>query len=242
MANIGLHFGDAEISEDDLRNTSQVLDLWSGSISSSFSYEKTLVEVQTWSDPTESIVGIEIKSDLLRTGELGVFYDFPYADLNKFDAPFVGVWNDTTHHTTAVDHERYRATFEHILDDSTNYLSTEWTARGKISGPLRGTHKYILSPVGSGTLRIVSSFSNSEGSNTRLPSFPSVASKSRRWWEDYWTSGAFIDLSASNNATATELQRRIILSQYLMAVNEASDYPPQGKYCKVAYQHDRMPP
>lgn len=43
----------------------------------------------------------------------------------------------------------------------------------------------------------------------------------------YWESGAFVDLTATDNENATELQRRIILSQYLLAVNEAGRDSPQ---------------
>lgn len=233
LANMGIHFGDGSVTESQLEDKSQDLDLWSGSISSSFAYEGSRVDVKTWSHPGDSIVAIEVKSDLLRTGKLGVFYEFPYSDLAKFDAPYVGVWNDTTHHNTSIQSESHRATFEHVLDSTVNYLSTKWSACGKVTGPLAGTNKYVLKTTGSRTLQIVSAFSNEDNSGVKLPSFESVASESTAWWNDYWTSGAFIDLSATDNANATELQRRIILSQYLMAVNDASDNPPQGKYSLI---------
>ena len=41
-------------------------------------------------------------------------------------------------------------------------------------------------------------------------------------------SGGFVDLvTESTDSRADELQRRIILSQYLLRANEAGDYPPQ---------------
>ncbi|TBU40215.1 hypothetical protein BD309DRAFT_993220 [Dichomitus squalens] len=46
-----------------------------------------------------------------------------------------------------------------------------------------------------------------------------VQTECRRVWEDYW--------SANGDSRADALQRRIILSQYLMRVNEAGDSPPQ---------------
>lgn len=228
LANVGLQFEEDRVTENDLEDKSQDLDLWSGSISSSFVYDGSRVDVQTWSHPGDSIVAIEVKSDLLRSAKLGVFYDFPYSDVNKFDAPYVGVWNDTTHHKASVQSKTHTATFQHVLDDTANYLKTQWLSKGKISGPLRGTNKYVLRTTGSSTVRIVASFSNTDNSADKLPSFEEVTGESRSWWASYWNSGAFIDLSATKNATATELQRRIILSQYLMAVNEASDNPPQG--------------
>jgi hypothetical protein len=46
-------------------------------------------------------------------------------------------------------------------------------------------------------------------------------------WQKFWQSGGAIDLSGSTDARANELERRIVLSQYLMAVNCAGNAPPQ---------------
>lgn len=228
LANIGLHFSDGSVTESELTENDQVLDLWSGRITSSFVYNGSLVEIQTWSDPRDSIIAIEIESNLLASGDLGLSYDFPYSNVLKFDAPFVGVWNDTTHHAASVERDHRRATFKHVLDSATTYVSTAWNSEGKISGPLaESTTKYVLQTSKSNRVKMVIAFSNTDNSDTKLPTFDQVASRSKAWWANYWSSGAFIDLSATKNANATELQRRIILSQYLMAVNGASDYPPQ---------------
>ncbi len=46
-------------------------------------------------------------------------------------------------------------------------------------------------------------------------------------WPRFWASGGAIDLSASADPRWRELERRVVLSQYLMAVNEAGTLPPQ---------------
>lgn len=91
-----------------------------------------------------------------------------------------------------------------------------------------GMNKFILQPSGSDTLHIVADFSPPNTPRV-IPDYNAIVEEYRRWWENYWTSGAFIDLSAARNSSANELQRRIILSQYLVAVNEASYNPPQGE-------------
>jgi hypothetical protein len=229
LANVGFIFGDINITENQLENKGQDLDLWSGGIASTFTYRGSRVDTQTWSDPEHSVVAIQVESDLLEKGDISFSFDFPYSDLLKFDAPYVGVWNDTAHHKTVVETERHQATFKHMFDSVTNYLSIAWDVSGKITGPLAGsTTKYVLQPSHSKTVHIVAAFSGSDNSDLTLPSFEEVRSRSKQWWQKYWSTGAFIDLSATGNADATELQRRIILSQYLMAVNGASDSPPQG--------------
>lgn len=60
-----------------------------------------------------------------------------------------------------------------------------------------------------------------------FPDAESMAGSSSDWWSDYWKSGAFADLTGSDNVNAQELQRRIIHSQYNLAVNEACKDSPQ---------------
>jgi hypothetical protein len=47
------------------------------------------------------------------------------------------------------------------------------------------------------------------------------------YWQHFWSTGGAIDLSASTDARWRELERRIILSQYLTAIQSAQKYPPQ---------------
>ena len=49
----------------------------------------------------------------------------------------------------------------------------------------------------------------------------------RQMWPKYWKTGGAIDLSQSKDPRWKELERRIVLSQYLMKVNEAGSFPPQ---------------
>ncbi|HWD40989.1 MAG TPA: hypothetical protein VG944_19225 [Fimbriimonas sp.] len=59
------------------------------------------------------------------------------------------------------------------------------------------------------------------------PNASEVFEVSRRHWPKFWQSGGAIDLSGSRDSRWFELERRIVLSQYLMAVNEAGSLPPQ---------------
>jgi hypothetical protein len=54
-----------------------------------------------------------------------------------------------------------------------------------------------------------------------------VYAASREGWQQYWQSGGAIDLSENDDPRAAELERRIVLSQYIMAAQEAGSLPPQ---------------
>ncbi len=54
-----------------------------------------------------------------------------------------------------------------------------------------------------------------------------VIAASRDHWQKFWTSGGAIDLSDNDDPRAAELERRIVLSEYVMAVHDAGSLPPQ---------------
>lgn len=64
-----------------------------------------------------------------------------------------------------------------------------------------------------------------------------VFSGSRTYWEKFWKKGAAIDVHESSDPRAMEFERRIVLSQYLLAIQSAGDMPPQetGLTCNSWY-------
>jgi hypothetical protein len=46
-------------------------------------------------------------------------------------------------------------------------------------------------------------------------------------WRSFWLSGAAIDFTGSKDPRASELERRVVLSQYLTAIQFAGGFPPQ---------------
>ncbi|KAI1210463.1 Six-hairpin glycosidase-like protein [Annulohypoxylon truncatum] len=226
LGTIGIWFNGDDVTEEALENKSQTLDLWTGKISSSFTYKETPVKVETWVDSSSDTVGIAIESELFSGGSLGVFFDFPLPTVNKFEAPFVGVFNATDKHNTTLQKRGNRADIRHDMDATSYYTSVVWGSSADISGPLNGTHRYILQPS-RGSKKIELSVAFSPASSTHIKSFSDITFSSKTWWESFWGSGAFVDLSGVKSPDATELQRRTILSQYLTAVNSASSYSPQ---------------
>ena len=47
------------------------------------------------------------------------------------------------------------------------------------------------------------------------------------YWNQFWLNGGAVDFSACTDPRAPELERRVVLSQYLMAIQCAGVYPPQ---------------
>ncbi|KUJ23340.1 uncharacterized protein LY89DRAFT_606147 [Mollisia scopiformis] len=215
------------VTEESLVGKVQTLDLYSGIITSKFEFLGKNLQVKTAVDPDSDTVSIQVESELLESGELGIFFDYPYSDVNKFDAPFVGVWNATSMHTTSLQQSEGQAQITHEIDATTYYTSIKWDVEASITGPENGTHRYtlLLTSNCGNTLDLSVNFSPSLTKD--VPTADTTSLTSQSWWQQYWETGAFIDLTSTPSTNATELQRRIILSQYLLAVNSAGHDSPQ---------------
>jgi hypothetical protein len=60
-----------------------------------------------------------------------------------------------------------------------------------------------------------------------IPSFDETTSNSGEKWGGYWMSGGAIDFSACTDSQTDELERRIVLSQYLTKIQCSGSMPPQ---------------
>ncbi|KAH8817542.1 Six-hairpin glycosidase-like protein [Flagelloscypha sp. PMI_526] len=234
LGRIGLIFYDSsgvrqDIAEVSLNSTTQTTDLWTGILTSRFTWDTSPVAVQTAiSQEGTDVVSVQIASPLLKNTRLGLFLDFPWNDgTNKFSAPFVGTWNATDRHTSELSQTKSKAQIIHRLSTFTSYTSVSGDAFN-ITRDSDTLHRYTILPATNrGTTFSVSFAFSSQPVKDSFP-FQTVASSSRAAWSTFWRNSGFIDLvSRSTDVRANELQRRIILSRYLMRVNEAGDSPPQ---------------
>ncbi|KAK3986236.1 Six-hairpin glycosidase-like protein [Cladorrhinum sp. PSN332] len=236
LGRVGFDFG-SPVTEDDLQNKTQELDMWAGVLTSSFRHNDTAVQVSTAVDPDSDSIAITVNSALLSAG-LGVFFDFPYPTKDKFNAPFVGVYNETWKHKTVLEQFSPRsAQITHILDNTTYYASIAWSGLDAIiSHPDHGSHRYILTPSSqpqSHNLNLNLNLTVTFSSTPTPPSPPSTSSiltSSQTFWSKLFSRCAFIDLlslPANKSPQARTLQNRIITSLYLTSLNSASSLPPQ---------------
>jgi hypothetical protein len=211
----------------DLRNPRQELDLWQGVISSSFQFDGQPVRVRTCCHPRLDAVAVRIESPLIALGRLRVAIDFPYGDDRERPA-YVGDWNNPGRHETKMTPRGpQRADFERKLDADGYHVALAWETGATLRGSRpESPHHFELSGAGDRPLAFVAAFSPSPLPQ-ELPGVKATFLASRRHWPEFWNSGGAIDLSASKDRRWRELERRIVLSQYLLAVNEAGSLPPQ---------------
>ena len=206
---------------ENLNDIKQSLDLWSGLLTSYFEVETEPVEVQTCCHPDMDMIAVRIESPLLNTGRVGVIFQFPYGSPDKFAAD----WNKPDlHKTELISSSETRADFLRTLDADRYYVTLSWPKNCELKQVQQ--HIYALYPNKGNTLEFVCAFS-SEPITSKLSSVAKTQKACRKHWKDFWSRGGVIDLSKSKDPRANELERRIVLSQYLTAIQCAGSLPPQ---------------
>lgn len=204
----------------DLRGVRQTLDLWNGTIVSRFFLDGQAVEVETLCHPTRDAVAVRVESALLDAGRIRIEIQFPYGTGETVSADWSRPGAHTTTHTSPRPLE---ARFARTLDADTYETALRWSPSGDLTAA--GPHTWVLGAAGSRTLAFVAQFTPTPADT--LPDFDETRAASRAHWNRFWSTGGAIDLSASSDPRWRELERRIVLSQYLTAIQCAGRYPPQ---------------
>ena len=208
----------------DFENATQHLNLWTGIAESKFTIEGEEVTVTTACYADKDIVGFKIQSNLVKQGRLSLFIDFPYGNLNNFSN--ASDYNKPAAHRTKLTNTgKNSVLFNRALDSISYQVACQWTGNSLVEK--QKEHRYSISPDHTGaTVEYVFDFSPTV-INYELPSFAQITASSEAHWLKFWKSGGAIDLSASKDTRWFELERRIVLSQYDMAINASGKYPPQ---------------
>ena len=224
LGQIGFHLTKSDGSPaniKELTNISQKLDLWSGLLSSRFEIEGRSIKVMTVCHPERDLLAVRIESALLSKGRLPVLLTFPYGKEDWRDA---ADWDNPDRHTTRYKISEDLVSLIRILDADRYYVRIACSDSGRIRA--KSHHEYEITQQDGRLLEIVFEFSPTK-INKQLPDFQSVREAAANYWREFWTSSGTIDFSECTDPRAAELERRVVLSQYLMAINCSGSTPPQ---------------
>ena len=226
LGRLGLYLVQADgkaAAFSDLSATRQTLDMWTGRLASSFVFDGTPVEVETSVHPDRDLIIVRLSSKLLAEGRLGMDLKFPgvSAKLNPDPA-------DWTHPESHSTRETARApnglTLARQLDDTRYSVRVASDRELTIATP--STHAFRLTSPGSTQLTLLVEFAAALPP-TQMPAAEDARDAVAKSWESFWMNGGVVDLTGSRDPRAKELERRIVMSQYLTAVNSAGSLPPQ---------------
>lgn len=203
-----------------------------------------LVTVYTVCDDNSDTVAFHISSGLLQCG-LSINIAFPYAscDITGSD------WNDTDGHSDflkashirrQIDDTAYYVNFningtdtsQHtannsIITSDSNVTINKCNNSAAATIKSNGIHSYNITTIAD-ELNMSVNFNKS----IHTPAtYDTIAGNSRHFWHNYWTTGKFL------NSDNKELMRRVILSQYLLVINDSGYIPPAetGLTCNSWY-------
>jgi hypothetical protein len=225
LGQIGLKIalaGGRELQPQDLNSIEQKLDLWSGILTSSFIVAGLAVAVRTAVHPGLDLLAVMIESPLIAEGRLAVQFSFPYGSSGMQAAD----WQQPARHRSLVVNQAPgRVALRRILDSDEYFATICW--REPASFAAGNDHQFALSPSRQNPrLEFVAAFS-SGNVGASVPDARASFSASEKHWSRFWTEGGAIELAGSRDPRAPELERRIVLSQYLTAIQCAGSKPPQ---------------
>ena len=222
---IGLELTDnvgERITADQISGIDQELVLWEGVIRSRFLVGTDTARVQTAVHPEKDQLAVTLSSPMLADGRMKVNMRFPYPTGKHSDD--ATDWNvPGKHRTELITKDDHSFVLKRTVDSIIYYLTV--TYEGEATLTEKETHYFVLTPVND-------RFSFTCDFSPEKPQLPENTAQeafeaSSRYWASFWQKGGAVDFSQCTDERAAELERRVVLSQYLMAIQSAGDYPPQ---------------
>lgn len=209
---------------DDIKNIHQTLDLWAGEIKSHFTIEGQDVDVATVCHQQEDVIGVQVNSNLIKENRLKILVRFPFPT-NGFADDAVYYGKEDAHQSAIINSNKFGVVLKHQLDTATYFVGINWQNQ-QASIKEKGKHQFIVSPNRNNKY-FSASFYFSQLKTNNVLLFKAIENNSTINWEKFWQSGGAVNLAGSTDSRANELERRIILSQYLTKIQCNGHYPPQ---------------
>lgn len=229
LGTIGLNFKDSKgkkIEAIQLSQIHQELKLLDGEITSSFKADGEAVRVVTGVHPEKDALYAQVKSNLLKDHRATISIRFSYPTGRHADDA-----NDWTkpekHQSDIIEQSSHSALIRRTLDSTTYYVLLQWEGQATIKE--RAPHHFELT-TNDDSISFSAEYLPREARDTRNTSYTRTSSyqeATRLHWNRWWNQGAIVDFSACTDRRARELERRVVLSQYLTQINCANNMPPQ---------------
>ncbi|MDO5416842.1 MAG: glycoside hydrolase family 65 [Lachnospiraceae bacterium] len=231
LGRISLLYEDREIKAAELSKIHQELHLYEGRLESRYELGGEPCRTQVCCDSQSDTLGIRLSSRLFAEKRVAVCITFPYGspDITASD------WEKKSCHTTSlVSRTEGKLVFRRVLDKDCYYVTIRSAEPMEFDGTALENHCLKLYGAG-GSWNLAISFTRNEEPD--LPDCASVFENAEGYWKNFWEQGGMVQFSSSTDIRAEELQRRVLLSMYLLAVNCSGSMPPQetGLTCNSWY-------
>jgi hypothetical protein len=238
----------AKISPACVTGIRQTLSLWDGVLISNFSLRGYDVGVETLVHPNEDTLCVRVRSQLIARASLKLELRFPYGSHKKAAGEFE---SESVHSTELICAEGGFLRLHRKMDE-TEY-DVDVIFKGCHPEISIWTNRTLFISSGADVIELCIRFMPcktgvmcggadaaglfAEGRNGTYPSFDRAKAECSLWWNRWWRNGAAVSFEGSKDERAGELERRIVLSQYLFAIQERGVLPPAetGLSCNSWY-------
>jgi len=226
LGNIGLEItkNDGSLATStDIKNINQQLDVFTGIITSKFTVDNYPVTISTVCHQQQDVLAFKIESPLCGLNRIAIKIRFPYPN-----GQFKDVGNNFTKedaHLSTLKTSLNSATIQRKIDTTNYAVDISWSSKGFIKKIQ--SHYFLIQPATKSNAFECSFRFSEKVQEGNLPNFESTNQNSILGWKRFWMSGGAVDFAGSKDPRAFELERRMILSQYLTKIQCSGDYPPQ---------------
>lgn len=201
----------------------QEQDLWDGKIESQLMADGKKVKVSTACSQNKDQLLTRIESTLLKNQQATVTLRFPYPTGKHADD--ASDWNNANaHQSVIISQNEHTALIERTLDTTKYYVNVEWEGNAKITETDK--HEFTLTTTDD-LLTVGITYTEKLPEKDKAFEYNQALKAVMKAWSKWWNRGAIVDFSGCTDPRAKELERRVVLSQYLTQINCANNMPPQ---------------
>ena len=212
LGNLGLVLSD----EDQITDIHQQLDLLTGTIHSDYQLNGHAMHVITACHPYQDVISVRMECDTVVPLQIRV------------PGP-TGKHSDDASDWENVPELSLEGTTVHVPYGYSIDMQSDQEGKFNVAQTL--TNTILIQPTDQGKFQLDMTFrwrpDTLSNVDPKLPLTTEVIASSQEHWKRFWNEGAVVDFSQCTDPRAPELERRVVLSQYLLAVNSAGHVPPQ---------------
>ena len=194
--------------------------------------------METLCHPRLDLVAVRVVSPLVRRGRIAIRLRFPYGTGGATAAD----WTRPDAHETVSSAGRERARARATPRRRPLPRAARLGARGPARRKRRGTRSSSSRPRDGDALEAVGGLLPAPLAGARSPASRRRAGPRAEHWNRFWPTGGAIDLSGSRDPRWRELERRIVLSQYLTAIQCAGPLSAAGDRADLQQLGGQVPP
>lgn len=221
----------------DIKDIYQNLNMWEGVINSHFALDGQRYDVHTVCHPDRDMVAFSITYQPAFSGQMKchapVAIRLPYPTGGHVDDACNWQAADK-HQSDIISSSANSAIIKHTLDATTYYIRLQWEGNATLAE--KSKHIFTLMPKDDTLVFSAEFLKDNPVEQAKIDysaveqtkfNYDAVEQASAAYWQKFWTEGAAVDFSHCRDARAKELERRVVLSQYLLALQSTGSIPPQ---------------